>query len=227
MKDTTFLLAMDYEIENIFDLNDWTLELEKPFKIYAHRKLNTVRIVRTGIGKVNTAAATQFAVLRNSPKRIINLGVVGCINKKFDIGEVKQISECRFFDVDVTAFNYQFGQIPKCDIVNYKLKTTRKETAKVITGDSFVTDQSKFRDIVKLFSPDFIDMELGAIAHTLYINNELGILESYKAPSDYLDHSATKDFYENEKKAFANLRSLASNLLANLKLLLSYPSQRI
>lgn len=121
MKNTIFLLAMDYEIENIFELNDWTIEVEKPFKVYINKNRSEVRIIRTGIGKVNTAAATQFVILKYSPKKIINLGVVGCMNKKINIGVVRQISECRFFDVDVTTFDYQLGQIPKCDLVSYKL----------------------------------------------------------------------------------------------------------
>lgn len=213
MKNTAFLLAMDYEIENIFNLNDWVIEKEKPFKIYQQKTNNQIRIIRTGIGKVNTSAATQFIVSKFSPEKIINLGVVGCLNKNIGIGEIRQISECRFFDVDVTAFNYQLGQIPECEFISYKLKTQKKLTAKIISGDSFITDSFKLENIIKLFSPDFVDMELTSIAHTLYLNNKLEILESYKAPSDYSDHSASKDFYENEKKAFTNLRNLASQIL--------------
>lgn len=215
MKNTTFLVAMDYEIENIFNLSDWVLEIEKPFKIYAHTTLSQVKIVRTGVGKVNAAAATQFVSIKYAPEKIINLGVVGCLNQEIAIGEVRQVSECRFFDVDATAFGYQLGQIPQSDLASYALKTESEITAKIITGDSFITDPSKLATITMLFSPDFIDMELGAIAHTLHINGQLEILESYKAPSDYANHSATADFYANEKTAFSNLRVLALKLLAS------------
>ncbi len=210
-----FALAMDYEIENIFVLNEWVLIEEKPFKIYCLKKNKDMGLIKTGIGKVNAAAAIQYVLGKGTLKKIINLGLVGCLNKKMKIGEVRSISQSRFFDIDVRSFGYALGQIPKCTIVNYPFPPNQVQLplAKIISGDSFVANQNDLKEIIELFHPDFIDMEIGAIAHTLYINDKLNILESYKAPSDYADGSAKNDFYENEKQAFKNLRSLASKLL--------------
>ncbi|HET9947205.1 MAG TPA: 5'-methylthioadenosine/S-adenosylhomocysteine nucleosidase [Patescibacteria group bacterium] len=215
--NTLFLLAMGYEISHIFNLVDWNVSQEKPFPVYTHKTL-PFTIVQTGVGKVNAAAATQFALSHYPTERIVNLGAVGCMNKKIAIGEVRQISECTFFDVDCTAFNYKLGQIPKCDIASYPLHTTGDiPVAKLVTGDSFISDQSKLQAISDIFSPDFIDMELAAIAHTLYINDKLSLLESFKAPSDYANASSSQDFYDNEKLAFSHLQALAALLLTEKK----------
>ncbi len=217
MKSFVFLLAMDYEIDNIFKKSEWSLELRKPFKVLKHRKNSKIKIVKMGLGKVNAAAAAQFTLDKFDPAKIINLGAVGCVNKKLSIGEVRRISECRFFDVDITALGCKLGQIYGCNLVSYKLlKKNKMPSAKVVSGDSFVSDKNKLSKIIKEFSPDFIDMEIGAVAHTLYLNGKLKRLESYKAPSDYSDSSAAKDFKENEKKAFINLSIFASNLLKKI-----------
>lgn len=213
-----FELAMDYEIENIFNLNEWKIKSEKPFKVYIHKRDKTLGILKTGIGKVNAAAATQYALSKLSPKKIVNLGTVGCVNKKIKIGEIRQISECTFFDVDVTAFGYSLGQIPECEVTTYALYKNSKnvtQKAKTASGDAFITNMKQLDKIIEAFYPDFIDMEIGAIAHTLYINDKLQLLESYKAPSDYADKSSTKDFYENEKIAFKNLKKFANKLLTS------------
>lgn len=211
-----FTLAMDYEIENIFDLRDWTLAQESPYKVYASKKNKNIGIIKTGIGKVNAAAAAQYALLKFTPQRVINLGAVGCLNKNINIGEVRKISGCRFFDVDVRMFDYALGQIPQCDLTEYTLLSKNENalsSAKIITGDTFISDVSKLTEISEIFLPDFVDMEVTAIAHVLYVNSLLQILESYKAPSDFANGTATKDFYANEKIAFKNLKILANKII--------------
>jgi adenosylhomocysteine nucleosidase len=208
-----FLLAMDYEIKNVFDLKEYKKTQDTPFRVLIHKK-HDILVLRTGMGKANAAAATQFALDRFNPVRIINIGLAGCANKKIAIGEVRAISEIKFFDVDATAFGYKLGQIPKCKVASYRLTGQETKQSKIISGDSFVNDCEKFSLLAKTFSFGFIDMESGGIAHTLYINKKLNILECYKVASDYADASAAKDFYENEKIAFKNLKDFVNSFLS-------------
>ena len=213
------MVAMDYEVNNIFDIRDWALIARKPYPVRQLKADGGWLIIETGIGKANAAAATQYLIDHYRPARFINLGVVGSLNENITIGEVRKITECRFFDVNVAAFGYQLGQIPKTDVVSYHLGTEiPAHPVRLISGDTFISDSATLGPILTEFPADFIDMELAAIAHVLYRNQSLERLESYKAPSDHANGTAAEDFYANERTAFVHLHAAAAELLSARKL---------
>lgn len=211
---------MNEEIEGIFDLSEWATALTKPFDVYSYAAPGRVTgsvIVHTGIGTTNAAAAAQFALDRFRPRRIVNLGLVGCLDTRIDIGTVHHVERCAFFDVDATAFGYKIGQIPRTSVTEYELtgRVAGLPRARLISGDTFITDSSTFHPELAGFAADLVDMELAAIAHTLYRNEALGLLESYKAPSDYCNDASTDAFDVNMPKALANLAVVASAVLGD------------
>jgi adenosylhomocysteine nucleosidase len=216
--DVAFLVAMTEEIEGIFELGRWSRVCTTPFEVYeyasAGRATDAV-IVHTGIGTTNAAAAAQFTLDRFSPRRIVNLGLVGCLDKRIEIGAVHSVETCAFFDVDATVFGYKIGQIPRTSVTEYELgsRVARVPKARLISGDTFVTDPEAFHPDLVGFAADFVDMELAAIAHTLYRNEALGLLESYKSPSDYCNDSSTDAFEVNMPKALGTLASVAEEVL--------------
>ena len=76
---TIFLIAMPYEWKNIFRHYTLTTVSKKPFPII---RINQHLIIETGITKTNSAMATQFALDKYTPKKIINIGLCGTISKK-------------------------------------------------------------------------------------------------------------------------------------------------
>ena len=228
--DVAFLVAMAEEIEGIFDLGQWTVVGARPFEVYERhgegRGASAVGargpgagggavIVHTGIGTTNAAAAAQYALDCFRPRRIVNLGLVGCLDQGIGIGTVHCVERCAFFDVDATVFGYKIGQIPRTSVTEYELATrvAGVPRARLISGDTFVTDPSMFHPDLSGFAPAFVDMELAAIAHTLYRNEALELLESYKSPSDYCNDASTDAFDSNMPKALASLAGVAEGIV--------------
>ena len=213
-----FVIAMMEEAEGIFDLpSAWTELGSEPFPVYRRGSEQTQAVVIvSGIGTTNAAAATQHVLDRFGPERVVNMGVVGCLNHEIEIGAVHAVSTCAFFDVDVTAFGYKIGQIPQTEVHEYHLEARTSvplPTARLLSGDTFVTGRDGFHPELAGFDADFVDMELTAIAHTLLRNGKLGELESYKTPSDYCDGDSPEAFDENLPFALSKLAIVAEQIL--------------
>jgi adenosylhomocysteine nucleosidase len=212
-----FVIAMAEEAAGIFALDSWQEVAPAPFPTYrrAAGEFQAVVVV-SGIGTTNAAAATQQLVDRYAPERVVNMGVVGCLNHEIPIGAVRAVSTCAFFDVDATAFGYKIGQIPQTEVHEYQLEPAASlslPTARLLSGDTFVTGRDGFHPELADFAADLVDMELTAIAHTLLRNEALDRLESYKAPSDYCDSDSTGAFDENMPRALRELSTVADLIL--------------
>lgn len=72
-----------------------------------------VVLVQCGIGKVASAIATTLLIQLFAPSCVINTGSAGGFADDLHIGDVVISSEVRHHDVDVTAFGYEPGQVPR------------------------------------------------------------------------------------------------------------------
>ena len=72
-----------------------------------------VVLVQSGIGKVAATVATTLLITHFSPDGVINTGSAGGFDPELEVGDVVISSELRHHDVDVTAFNYEIGQVPQ------------------------------------------------------------------------------------------------------------------
>jgi len=212
-----FVIAMAEEAEGVFGLASWEPLGPTPFPTF--RRVAGERqavIVISGIGTTNAAAATQYACERYAPDRVVNLGVVGCLNHDIPIGAVHAVNVCAFFDVDVTPLGFKIGQIPETEVHEYHLvagSPTPLPGARLLSGNAFVTGRDGFHPELAGFAADFVDMELAAVAHTLLRNGILDRLESYKAPSDYCDSGSAEAFEQNMPRALAGLGEVADLIL--------------
>ncbi|RDI44075.1 5'-methylthioadenosine/S-adenosylhomocysteine nucleosidase [Falsibacillus pallidus] len=142
-----------------------------------------VVLLRSGIGKVNAAMSTAVLLERFKPDAIINTGSAGGLNPALNVGDVVISNEVRHHDVDVTAFGYEYGQVPQLPAgfaADAKLMGTAEEAAKetsdaqvvmglIATGDSFMNDpvrveyiKGKFQDL------QAVEMEAAAIAQVAH-----------------------------------------------------------
>lgn len=142
-----------------------------------------VILLRSGIGKVNAAMSTTILLEKYKPDYIINTGSAGGLNPNLNVGDAVISSEVRHHDVDVTAFDYEYGQVPQLPaafLADEKLMAIAEAAANemdhfqivrglIVTGDSFMEDservafiQTKFRDI------QAVEMEAAAIAQVAY-----------------------------------------------------------
>lgn len=195
-----FLVAMGYEIKNIFEpLGFRKTEKQMPYAIW---KKDINLIIDTGVSKTNAAGGTQWAIDNYQTERWINVGLCGSLKNSFQPGEMVEVSECRFYDIDNRGLNpkWKIGQIPGDNDYVFRL-IVRKwglKTAKIITGDQFITDRTKLKEIINEYNPDLIDEEAAAIAKIVKINNQLDKLIIFKIISDNADENASDNFSKTE-----------------------------
>lgn len=142
-----------------------------------------VILLRSGIGKVNAAMSTSILLEKYKPDYVINTGSAGGFNPNLNVGDVVISSEVRHHDVDVTAFGYEYGQVPQLPpafIANDELVKIAEEAASEIegiqvvkgliaTGDSFMNDPKRVEAIQdKFIDLQAVEMEAAAIAQVAH-----------------------------------------------------------
>jgi len=141
-------------------------------------------LLKSGIGKVNAAMSTTLLLDRYQPDYVINTGSAGGFHSSLNVGDVVISSEVRHNDVDVTAFGYEYGQVPGLPaayIPNDMLINVAEKKAKeindiqvvkglIVTGDSFLNDPNKVEFIRSKFSNLYAgEMEAAAIAQVCHL----------------------------------------------------------
>jgi adenosylhomocysteine nucleosidase len=138
-----------------------------------------VILLKSGIGKVNAAMATAILLERFRPNCVINTGSAGGFLAALNVGDIVISSEVVHHDVDVTAFGYEYGQVPGMP-ARYQADKTLIDIAKrgaqeisdvqvvtglIATGDSFMNDPARVEFVRGKF-PELcaVEMEAAAIA---------------------------------------------------------------
>ncbi|AJD91598.1 5'-methylthioadenosine/S-adenosylhomocysteine nucleosidase [Jeotgalibacillus malaysiensis] len=146
-------------------------------------KQKEVVLVKSGIGKVNAAMTTTILMERYQPDVIINTGSAGGFDPALDVGDVVISDDVRHHDVDVTAFNYEYGQVPGMPAsfkADEKLRETALKCAEdiqdiksvsglIATGDSFMNDPKRVEALQGRFDQlQALEMEAAAIAQVAH-----------------------------------------------------------
>ena len=106
--------AMEEEVALLRD----AMEVEEVRTIahveFTKGKLNhrEVVLLKSGIGKVNVAIATTLLFEHYNIDYVINTGSAGGLHEEANIGDVVISTGTLYHDVDVTGFNYAYGQVP-------------------------------------------------------------------------------------------------------------------
>jgi len=143
-----------------------------------------VVLLQSGIGKVNAAMGATLLIDRFQPDYVINTGSAGGFDKNLDVGDVVISTEIRHHDVDVTAFGYDYGQVPQLPaaftadpfLVGIAEKACQAEFGSarvtkglIATGDAFLSDPDRVAFIKQKF-PELKagEMEAAAIAQVCH-----------------------------------------------------------
>ncbi|MCI3150154.1 5'-methylthioadenosine/S-adenosylhomocysteine nucleosidase [Bacillus cereus] len=140
-------------------------------------------LLKSGICKVNAAMSTTILLERYKPKKIINTGSAGGFHHSLNVGDIVISTEVRYHDVDVTAFNYEYGQVPgmppgfranealvalaeKCIHAENNIQVVKGIIA---TGDSFMSNPNQVTAIRDKFENLYaVEMEAAAVAQVCY-----------------------------------------------------------
>ncbi|MCM3738665.1 5'-methylthioadenosine/S-adenosylhomocysteine nucleosidase [Oceanobacillus luteolus] len=176
--------AMDEEIAYLLNEMENKTEITVANSLFVQGELQGKEVVllKSGIGKVNAAMGTTIMMERFSPNAIINTGSAGGFHAELAVGDLVISSEVVHHDVDVTAFDYAYGQVPGLpatyeaskELVEYTANAVKEldidyKIGLIATGDSFMEDKAKVEEAQENF-PDMIaaEMEAAAIAQVCH-----------------------------------------------------------
>lgn len=185
-----------------------------------------VVLLKSGIGKVNAAMATTILHERYAPTKIINTGSAGGFAENLEVGDLVVSLEVTHHDVDVTAFDYEYGQVPGMP-ATYKANTELvKITEQIInesnninvargliaTGDSFMQDENRVNFVREKF-PTMLaaEMEAAAIAQVCYQYQTPFVI--IRALSDIAGKESSISFDAFLEKAATNAANLIMDLV--------------
>lgn len=186
-------------------------------------------VARCSPGKVNAAACAQIMALEFHPRMIINPGVAGGIGEGIKIGDVVIGTSCVQHDCDSQALGDPAGMVSGINLVNIpcdeELSQKIFDHAKkiydgqilrgvIVTGDQFISDSKKGKELNETFGGLACEMEGGAIAHVCYINKiPFGVIRTI---SDNGNDDAHMDFPTFVALAAAKEIELINSLIADL-----------
>ena len=162
-----------------------------------------------GIGKVAAALCAEAMILRYQPDAVINIGVAGTLTDRLSIGDMAIGSAAVCHDMDTTAIGDPPGWISGLDRVEIPLSReladafedacrsvgVRSYRGVIASGDQFISDREKKKEIAERFSAVACEMEGQAISQVCFVNDTpCAILRSI---SDNADGSAAE--YEKFK----------------------------
>lgn len=166
-----------------------------------------ILLLRSGVGKVSAAMATQFLIDHFQPRLVVNLGAAGALNSDLKPGSVIVTASAQEWDVDLSAlYMRQFFTLPPEEALNLSailsVLTSGVSTGKILTGDVFVADKNHRERLARKFSAIAVDMEAAAIAKVCAQNQTPFLI--IKGISDQADNNAFLDLNQNLKLASAN-----------------------
>jgi len=194
--------------------------------------LNGVEVIllKSGIGKVNAALSTTLLLDRYKPDYVINTGSAGGFHHSLNVGDVVISTEVRHHDVDVTAFGYEYGQVPGLPaafLPDETLVSIAESKANdiadiqvvkgtIATGDSFMNDPERV-DYIRSKIPNIyaVEMEAAAIAQVCHQFNTPFVI--IRALSDIAGKESNVSFEQFLDKAALHSANMVINIASELK----------
>lgn len=142
----------------------------------------SVIVVESGIGKVMAAVVATILLETFKADLLVNTGSAGGIGSHLKVGDVVIASKLAYSDVDVTAFNYDYGQMAQMPLyyvtspeliapLDLAAQTVGLTThlGLITSSDSFINTENQRQDIITHFPTVLAaEMEGAAIAQVAF-----------------------------------------------------------
>ncbi|WP_440895916.1 5'-methylthioadenosine/S-adenosylhomocysteine nucleosidase [Amphibacillus sp. Q70] len=186
-------------------------------------------LLKSGIGKVNAALATTILHQQYKPNYVINTGSAGGLDPSLSIGDIVISDRVVHHDVDATAFNYQYGQVPGMpenyqadqkliQLVERTIQSIDRVKCKqglIATGDSFIQKAEAVAFIQKMIPEVMaVEMEAVSIAQVCYQYNTPFVV--IRALSDIAGKESAQSFDEFIDQAASHAAELIIELIQQL-----------
>jgi len=224
--------AMDEEIqlfkENI-EIKEEVIKATITFYVGMFEGKEVV-ICKSGVGKVNAAITTQLLVDQFAVSQIIFTGVAGAVDPKLDIGDIVISTSAIQHDLDASALGFKVGEVPMFnypsdfpaseDLVQLaeqaanSLHDVKVIKGRILSGDQFIADYEKVKELDKLFDGKCVEMEGASVAHVAMLNNVPYVV--IRSMSDKANGDANMNFAEFTKLASDRSFSIVHSMIKNI-----------
>lgn len=185
------------EVLNIVLIKNKRDIFDKTFYIGTINKKEVV-IVKSNVGKVNSARGAQMLIDNFDIRIVINIGTSGSVDNNLNIGDVVVADRLYQYDFDVTAFGRKLGEIENIGECIYTDKNILNKISKdlivggIASGDKFITRMEDKTFIRDKFNVVCIEMEGASIAQVCYLSNTPFLV--IRSITDKLDGTSEVDF---------------------------------
>ncbi|TLV14132.1 5'-methylthioadenosine/S-adenosylhomocysteine nucleosidase [Klebsiella indica] len=187
-----------------------------------------VALLKSGIGKVAAAMGATLLMEHCKPDVVINTGSAGGLASTLKVGDIVVSDETRYHDADVTAFGYEYGQLPGCPVgfnADEKLIAAAETCIKalnlnavrglIVSGDAFINGSTGLAKIRHHFPQAVaVEMEATAIAHVCHSYGVPFVV--VRAISDVADQQSHLSFDEFLAVAAKQSTLMVENLVQHL-----------
>lgn len=220
--------AMEEEITLIKkSLRDFeSMDVEYLTVFHGLLETHEVYLVKCGIGKVASAAATAILIQTLNVDAVINTGSAGGFDPALTVGDVVIADKLLHHDVNVQHFGYELGQVPQMPLY-YESDTKLIERAKkaindnlsiqvkvglICSGDSFIGSDEAASEIKQNFKDiAAVEMEGAAIAQVCYLMRVPFVV--IRSLSDIAGKTSTVSFENYLKIAGKNSAKLVMDII--------------
>lgn len=190
------LLAVKEVMTNIEEINVY----EKIFYKGLLENKNVI-VVKSNVGKVNSARVCQMLIDNFNPSLVINVGTAGSVDNRLEIGDIVVADRLVQYDFDVTPFGRKLGEIENIGEYTHVSKELLNlfndinvNIGCIASGDKFIVDREEKDNIRNTFNALCIEMEGASIAQVCYLDNIPFLV--IRSITDKLDGSSKIDFEE-------------------------------
>jgi adenosylhomocysteine nucleosidase len=189
---------------------------------------NNIILVKSGIGKVNSAICAQILIDMYGVDYIINTGVAGAISSELNVGDIVISKDLVHHDFDsldgagiISRMEESFFKADEylIDIAKSACENILNENKffveRIATGDIFVQSKELKDKIFKEFKAFCTEMEGASIAQTCYLNKIPFIV--IRAISDKSDDSAQVSFEKFVVEAAQKSSSVIEFIVEKIK----------
>jgi len=189
----------------------------------------SVVVCKSGVGKVNAAVCTQVLIDRYKVDTVIFTGVAGALDPELNIGDIVISRSCMQHDMDVSALGFARGAIPYQEVSDFpsderlirlaeqageRVFPGRCRVGKVLSGDQFIADRERVKDLHTAFAGSCVEMEGASVAQVCHMNGIPHVV--IRSMSDKADGSAPDNFsaftVEASNRSFAIVNAILKHL---------------
>jgi adenosylhomocysteine nucleosidase len=197
-------------------------------------------IGHTGIGKVNSAVVVSHIIEQYNPSIVFYTGIAGALRTDLNIGDIVISVDSVQWDVNITAFGFEVGELPSAQAPSVENKTVsnvrfykanpeilekalkwnpggfKVKNGRIITGDSFFTTniQNTKTDLVKALDGYAVDMEGASAGAACGVYNVPFFLA--RVISDTVSGKKPKRFKQFMKESSQKMADLLEFIISDL-----------